>query len=73
MNIVWDVIELDWKEVNVTLNGSRSNLPKSVTIKFTDKFKIRCIVKRECLLFHIMLKQGLTWFTLASNNSQEPV
>ena len=72
-NVIWDVIELHWKEVNVTLNGSRINLPKSVTIKYGDKFKIRCIVKREPLLFHIMLKQGLTWFTLASNNPQEVV
>ena len=54
-------------------HGNNINLPKSVTIKFRDKFKFRCIVKREPLLFHIMLKQGLTWFTLASNNPQETV
>ena len=46
-NIFWDVIGLDWKEVNVTLNGNRINLPTSVTIKFKYKFKIKCIVKRE--------------------------
>ena len=69
-NILWDITELDWKEVNVTLNGNEIN-QKSVTIKFRDKFKIRCIAKREPLLFHIMLKQGLTWFTLASNNPSE--
>ena len=72
-NILWDIIELDWKEVNMTLNGNKINLPKSVTIKFRDKFKIRCIVKRGPLFFHIMFKQGLTWFTLASNNPQETV
>ena len=55
----------------MTLNHNKINLPKSVIIKFRDKFKIRCIVKREPLLFHIMLKQGLTWFDLASNNPQE--
>ena len=33
-NLIWNVIELDWKEVNVTLNGNNINLPKSVTIKF---------------------------------------
>ena len=61
-NIIWDVIELDWKEVNVTLNRNKINLPKSVTVKLRDKFKIRCIVLREHLLFHIMLKQlGLLW------------
>ena len=44
-NIFWDVIELDWKEVNMTLNGNKMNLPASVTIWLRDKFKIRCIVK----------------------------
>ena len=70
-NKLWDIIEIDWKEVNVTLNGNKINLPKSVTIKVRDKFKIRCIVKREPLLFHIMLKQGFICFTLASNHSQK--
>ena len=57
-NLFWDVIELDWNEVNMTLNRNKINLPKSLKIKFRDKFKIRHIVKREHLLFHIMLKQG---------------
>ena len=70
-NILWDVIELDWKEVNMALNGNKINLPPSVTIRFKDIFKIRCIVNREPLLFHIMLKQGMTWFTLESNNTPE--
>ena len=38
-------------------------LPKSVTIKFRDKFKIRHMMKREPLLFHIILRQGFNWFT----------
>ena len=37
-NILWDIIELDWKEVNVTLNGNKINLPTSVTVKFRDEF-----------------------------------
>ena len=57
----------------MTLNSNKINLPKSVTITFRDKFKIKPIVKREPLLFQIMLKQGLTWFTWASNNPQETV
>ena len=57
----------------MTLNGNNINLLKSVTIKFRDKFQIRHIVKRDPLLFHIMLKQGLTLFTLASKNHQEMV
>ena len=31
-NIFWNIIELDWKEVNVTLNGNKITLPTSVTI-----------------------------------------
>ena len=58
-NILWDVIELDWKEINVTLNGNKINLPASVTIKLREKFKIRDYVKREPMLFHIMSKQGM--------------
>ena len=59
---------IDWKEVNVTLNGNEINLLKSAAIKFRDKFKIRHLVKREPLLLHIMLKQGFTWFTLVSDH-----
>ena len=69
----WDITEKDLMEVNVTLNRNKINLPKSVTIKFKHKFKIRCIVKREPLLFHIMLKQGFTWFILASDHTQVTV
>ena len=59
-NRIGDIIEIDWKEINVTLNGNKINFPKSVTIKLRDKFKIRHLVIREPLLFHIMLKQGFT-------------
>ena len=44
-NILWDVIELDWKEVNMTLNGNKINLPASVIIPLRDKSKIRHLVK----------------------------
>ena len=44
-NILWDVIELDWKEVNMILNGSKINIPASVIRPLRDKFKIRWIVK----------------------------
>ena len=50
-NILWNIIELDWKEFNVTLNGNKINLTTSPTTRFRDKFKIRCIVKREPCFF----------------------
>ena len=29
-NWIWDVLEIDWKEVRVTLNGNEVNLPTSI-------------------------------------------
>ena len=31
-NYIWDIIEIDWKEVNMTFTGNKINVPKSVTI-----------------------------------------
>ena len=49
----------------MTFNDNKINLPRVVTIKLKEKIKIRCLMKKEPLLFHIMLKQGITWFALA--------
>ena len=67
---IWDILEIDWKEVNVMFNRNIINLPKPVTIKFQDKFKVRNMMERQLLLFHLMLKQGFNWFTLTSKDSQ---
>ena len=72
-DIPWDIIEIDWKEVNMTLNGNKENLPTSVVIPLRDKFKVRRIIKWEPSLFHIMLKQGVTWFSLVTKDSSEVV
>ena len=31
---VWDILEVDWKEVRVMFNGKAINLLKSITIQF---------------------------------------
>ena len=58
------MLEIDWKEVTLTFSDNKINLPRVVTIKLQDKIKVRHLMKREPLLFHLMLKQGITWFTL---------
>ena len=65
-NTLWDVMEIDWRLVTVTLNGNVINLPVSVIIPFRDKFKIRWIIKSRPLLLHLMLKQGQTWYPLSN-------
>ena len=69
-NYVWDSLEIDWKEFNVTFNDNKINLPRIVTIKLGDKTKIRCMMEKELLHFHVMLKKGITWFTLASSTQE---
>ena len=65
-NYIWDTLEIGWKEVTVTFNDNKINLLRVVTIKPQDKIKVTCLMKREPLLFHLMLKQGIIWFTLAA-------
>ena len=65
-NYLWDPLEIDWKEVTVTFNDNKIDLPKIVVIKLQDKIKVRGLMNRKPLLFHLMLKQGITWFTLVT-------
>ena len=47
----------------MTLNGNKINLPKSVTIKFRDKFKIRCLIKRTLALsYQVKARIDMVYF-----------
>ena len=65
-NTIWDILDIDWQNITVTLNGSIINLPGSVIIPFRDKFKIRQMIGSRPLLLHLMLKQGQTWYPLSN-------
>ena len=65
-NTIWDIMEMDWQNITVTLNGSVVNLPGSVIIPFRDKFKIRQMIRSRPLLLHLMLKQGQTWYPFSN-------
>ena len=69
-NYTWDTLEIDWKEVTVTFNKNKINLPRVVTIKLQDKIKVRHLMNRQPLLFHLMLKQGITWYILATGRKE---
>ena len=63
-NWIWDVLEIDWSDVSITLNVNEINLPRSVIIPFKEKYRARKLLRKHLLLFYIMLKQGKTWFSL---------
>ena len=69
-NYLWNTLEIDWKEVTVTFSGNKIELPIVVIIKLQDKFKVRQLMNREPLLFHLMLKQGIMWFTFAAGTQE---
>ena len=71
--LVCNIIEIDWKEVNMSLNGNKVYLPTSVIILLRDKFKIKSMIRREPLLLHIMLRQGMTWFSLEKSRENNAI
>ena len=46
-NKISDIMEIDWKEVYMTLNRNKINLPKSVTIKFRENSKLDALSKES--------------------------
>ena len=65
-NKVWDILEIDWKNVTLMVNGNDINLPGSEIVPFGDKIKIRQMIRSKPLLLHLMLKQGQTWYPLSN-------
>ena len=63
-NWIKDVLEIDWSNVNITLNDNEIDLPSSVIIPLKEQKRARRLLRKHPLLFYIMLKQGKTWFIL---------
>ena len=58
------------KKAHITFNGKVINLPKSITVKLWDKFKVRQMMGSQLILFHLMLKQRFKWFMLDSKDDK---
>ena len=63
-NWIWDVLEIDWSNISITLNDNEIDLPSSVIIPFKERYRARRLLRKHLLLFYVMLKQGKTWFSL---------
>ena len=63
-NYLWDTLEIDWNKVTITFNDNKIDLPKIVAVKIRDKIKVRRLMNREPLNFHMMIRQGIMWFNL---------
>ena len=63
-NYLWNTVEINWKGINLSFNGNEIDLPKIIMIKTRDKIRVRRMINRESQNFHIMIKQGITWYNL---------
>ena len=39
-NYIWDTLIIDWKEVRVTFNKNKINLPRVITVKLQGKVEV---------------------------------
>ena len=63
-NYLWDTLEINWDKIKLSFNSNEIELPQLVTIKMQDKIRVRRMMSREIQNFHIMVKQGITWYNL---------
>ena len=45
-NWIWDVLEIGWKDISMTLNRNEINLPISVVIPLRDKIRVRKLLRK---------------------------
>ena len=63
-NYLWDTLEINWDKNKLLFNSNEIELPHIVTIKMGDKLRVRRMMGMETQNFHIMIKQGITWYNL---------
>ena len=64
-NWIWDVLEVNWNDVHITLNKREINLPMSPVMPILYKLKVgKLFRKRDLLHLYVMLKQRKSWFNL---------
>ena len=61
---LWDTLEINWGKIKLSFNNNEIELPQLVTIKIQDKVRVRRMMSKETQNFHIMIKQGITWYNL---------
>ena len=66
-NWIWDVLEIDWSNISISVNNNEIDLPSSVIIPFKERYRARRLLRKHPLLFYVMLKQGRTWFSHVLN------
>ena len=54
-NWIWDVLEIDWSDVSITLNNNEIDLPSSVIIPFEERYRQESFLGNICYCFILCL------------------
>ena len=46
-NCIWDVLEIDWSDVRITLNDNEIHLPRLVIIPFRERYRARKLFRKH--------------------------
>ena len=46
-NWIWDVLEIDWSDVSITLNNNEIDLPSSVITPFKERYRARKLLRKH--------------------------
>ena len=49
-NWIWDVLEIDWSDVSITLNDNEINLPRLVIIPFRERYRARKLLRETSVV-----------------------
>ena len=63
-NYLWDTLEINWDKIKLSFHSNEIKLLQLVMIKMQVKIRVRRMMSRETQNFHIMVKQGMTWYNL---------
>ena len=50
-NWTWDVLEIDWSNVSITLNDNEIDLPSLVIIPFKERYRARKLLRKTSITF----------------------
>lgn len=64
-NLIWDVMNVDWSTIVVTIKDRPTLLPRSIPLLLKDKIRVRRMFSsKEVMKVHLMALQGKTWYNL---------
>ena len=63
-NYIWNTLDIDWSTIKILVNTKEIRLPLIYTIPVIHKYKVKRMMNKPNLSFHIMIRKGNMWILL---------